>query len=137
MHVITKSTKRLQIVIFQFVINMLVRNPKSMEALKINTLSEEIKSSDVFVQAIEAGMSVKNAYYAAHHEDIMANVAGAVAQTTAAKAAEHYAAVSRRPREGAAGAAPGAISKKNVNDLTEKDIMSILKRVEKGEKITF
>lgn len=99
-------------------------------------LAAEITSSPTFKAALEAGLSVKQAYYAQHGEDVMANVAGAVAQETAAKTAQSLAARSVRPTEGASGAAPAAMTVRNVNDLSEKDIYKAIEMAGRYGKIS-
>ena len=80
--------------------------------------------------------TMQDVYEAVHLHEII----GGAVQTTALKTREaitnNIRARGMRPAEN--GTRSGAVSvKKNVNDLTDKDIDKIYERVKKGEKVTF
>lgn len=98
-------------------------------------LIKELENED-FKNDIISGKSVQKAFEAAHLDEI---IQGAI-QTTAQKAREavtnNIKARGMRPAEN--GMRTGSVSvKKDVNDLTDKDIDRILQRVRAGDKISF
>lgn len=98
-------------------------------------LTKELENED-FKNDIISGKSVKKAFQSAHLDEILQ---GAI-QTTAKKAIDatvnNIRARGMRPAEN--GQRMGSVSvKKDVKDLTDKDIDRIIKRAKAGELITF
>jgi len=89
-----------------------------------------------FPALIAAGLGVREAYEALHHDEI---VAGAMqyAADRVYEAARRAAPIPDRPVENGATGSAAIDPKKNVAAMTESDIRKILKRVQNGEKITF
>jgi len=97
-------------------------------------LAAEAKNK-TFMAGVSGGMSVADAYYAAHHDEIMSGVAAAAAQQSAVKAAQTVAFNRTRPAEGGQNAGTGVRTGVDVSRMTGKDIRDILARVERGERI--
>lgn len=100
-------------------------------------LAQELENEEFRNDLINSsGKSLRKAYESAHLQEI---IEGAI-QTTAMKAREavtnNIRARGMRPTEN--GTRSGSVSvKKNVNDLTDKDIDKILQRVKAGDIISF
>lgn len=99
-------------------------------------LRQELENDDFRKDLIDNGRPLRKAYEAAHLDEI---IAGAI-QTTAAKVREGVTndirARGMRPAEN--GTRMGSVSvKKNVNDLTDKDIDRLIARARAGDIISF
>ncbi len=75
------------------------------------------------------GLTVEEAYFLAHREDLLENARRDALSSLAERQG-------RMVENGAAKNRP-AIAKKNPKDLTDKEIDAIIERVRNGEKITF
>ncbi|MBE6812876.1 MAG: hypothetical protein E7523_08335 [Ruminococcaceae bacterium] len=100
-------------------------------------LQSEILNNEQFAQMLDKGLSVKQAYESVHFDEIMQKLTQTAVQDAAARTARSIAANGNRAVEGALGAQPGVATKQSVQDLTGRQIEDILKRVGRGEKITF
>lgn len=99
-------------------------------------LAKELENEEFRDDLVNSGKSLRKVYEAMHLQEI---IAGAI-QTTAMKSQEavinNIKARGMRPAEN--GQRMGSVSvKKNVNELTDKDIERIYERVKKGDKISF
>lgn len=99
-------------------------------------LVAELENEDFRNDLVNSGKPLRKVFEAAHLEEI---IAGAI-QTTAAKSREatinDIKARGMRPQEN--GTRMGSVSvKKNVDDLTDKDIDRIIERVRRGDVISF
>lgn len=114
-----------------------MRQAEELKAIYPNfDLIKELENEDFKNDLVNSGKPLRKVFEAAHLDEI---IQGAI-QTTAMKAREavtnNIRARGMRPQEN--GTRMGSVSvKKDVNDLTDKDIDKILKRVRAGEKITF
>lgn len=80
---------------------------------------------------------VEVAYETLHRNEIMAAVMTKTAESVKEKTAKSVAAAASRPAENGTADSAGFSQGKDVNSLTSKDIIEILKRVEKGDTISF
>lgn len=99
-------------------------------------LATELENEEFRDDLVNSGKSLRKAYEGAHLQEI---IAGAI-QTTASKVRESVTndikARGMRPAEN--GMRSGSVSvKKDVNELTDKDIDRIYKRVQRGDIISF
>lgn len=99
-------------------------------------LAKELENEEFRDDLVNSGKSLRKVYEAMHLQEI---IAGAI-QTTAMKSQEavinNIKARGMRPAEN--GQRMGSVSvKKNVNELTDKDIERIYERVKKGDTISF
>lgn len=92
-------------------------------------MKEELKNPD-FVNYIWAkGLTVEEAYFLVHREEIVEKARqDAMAELTQRK---------ERIQENGAGKNHPAIAKKNPKDLSDKEIDDIIERVRRGEKVSF
>lgn len=99
-------------------------------------LERELENEDFRNELINSNKPLRKVYESAHLEEI---IQGAI-QTTAMKAREavtnNIRSRGMRPAEN--GTRSGSVSvKKNVNDLTDKDIDKIYEQVKRGAKVSF
>ena len=99
-------------------------------------LAKELENDDFRTDLIESGRPLRKVYEAAHLDEI---IQGAI-QTTAAKVREGVTndirARGMRPAENGTRTGPVSV-KKNVNDLTDKDIERLIARARAGDIISF
>lgn len=102
------------------------------------SLQDEYNGNEEFARLLRAGVNVRQAYEVTHLPQILT----AAMQYAARKASEKTAGAMRsgtmRPQEnGLVDRKAGLPSAKGVESLTQADIIRILDRVGKGDKITF
>lgn len=90
-----------------------------------------------FVSAVRSGLSMRRAYEGLHHDELSARRVSAAVQRAEKGMADTIRAGASRPAEGAAMGRASTIHKQNVADLDGHDIREIIKRVERGERVTF
>ena len=100
-------------------------------------LRNEILNNEQFAALLDKGLGVRQAYESVHFDEIMQKLTQTAVQDAAARTARSIAANGNRAVEGALGVQPGVATKQSVQDLTGRQIEDILKRVGRGEKITF
>ena len=79
---------------------------------------------------------LESAYKQIHNDELMTAIASA-ATKKAAKATADAVASGTRPQENGVSSSVGAVGTINVDTLSESQIREILKKVERGEKISF
>lgn len=99
-------------------------------------LQRELDNAD-FGRMLGAGVSVKTAFEALHHEEIMAGAMQYTAKTIAKKTADGIASRNNRPVENGLGAQASANVRADVSKLTKADRAEIARRVARGERIVF
>lgn len=104
--------------------------------LKDFSLDTEVQNPD-FVAILKANGSVEAAYMATHFDEMMLGGMAATAENVSKKLAKNVASRSKRPTEGAVSSQPGVDVKRNVSDLTNDDIDEVLRRVKRGERVSF
>lgn len=90
-----------------------------------------------FREYLDMGKSVKKAYEAIHHDEIVASAVSFATSKSKKQTEDTIKAGTNRVRENGLSSQAASVTKVNVSDLTSKDIMAILKEVENGKKITF
>lgn len=90
-----------------------------------------------FVSMLSGGATVKSAYEALHHDEIMMDAMKYTAKTVSEAMSRSLSAKSERPFENGLSAKSGMSPSWDVNSLTDGDIAEILKQVSKGKVIRF
>lgn len=99
-------------------------------------LYTELGNED-FVKMLELGVPMKQAYEAIHHEDLLRSAVSIATEKTKKQTEDTIKAGTNRVRENGLSSQAASTTKVDVNNLTGKDIMAILKEVENGKKVTF
>lgn len=100
-------------------------------------LAAEIQNPE-FAKLLQANVGVKTAYQAIHGEDIMQAAMAAAVRKAEQKVAASVAAGKGRPAESGAGGSGGAVAPKtNVNAMGRAEIQDVMRRVARGERISF
>ncbi len=98
---------------------------------------QEAFKNEKFRQMAMSGDTLIDAYRASHFDEITAGLVAAATKRAAKNAVDSMQGNVNRPPEGGMSSAPGAVTKKDVSRLSDADIFDIIKRVGRGEKITF
>ena len=99
---------------------------------------ELYNGNENFAQLLRAGVSVRQAYEVTHLPQILTCAMQYAARKASEKTANAMRSASYRPQENGLCERNASLpSEKNVNSLTQTDIIRILERVGKGDKITF
>lgn len=102
------------------------------------SLRDEYNSNEEFAYLLRVGVSVRQAYEATHLPQILSTAMRYAAQKAAEKTANAMRNAAFRPQEnGLHDRRAGLPTDKTVDSLTQTDIIRILERVGKGDKITF
>lgn len=99
-------------------------------------LRNELKG-ELFSRLLRSGLTVKDAFEAAHKDEIISGAMAYTARAVREQLAGSLEMKSRRPLENGLLSSSAAVTKTNVNSLTSDDILKIIKQVEKGAKIEF
>lgn len=100
-------------------------------------LAAEIQNPE-FAKLLQANVSVQSAYQVIHGEDIMQAAMAAAVRKAEQKVAASVAAGKGRPAESGAGGSGGAVAPKtNVNAMGRAEIQDVMRRVARGERISF
>lgn len=83
------------------------------------------------------GMSVKEAYEAVHHDEILKNLMTATAGEVSRKTVEDIRARGMRPAEAGNGKQRKVIYKDDPSEFTAQDIANVMAKVRAGQKIRF
>ena len=114
------------------------REAQELQALYPSfSLEEAMRSDRGFVTLLRAGLPMRKAYEAAHLEAIMGAAMRYAADTARRRAAQAIQTGAGRVRENPVLDRAGSINKKDVGSLTDKDILSILRQVSNGKRVTF
>ena len=100
-------------------------------------LEKAIVDSPEFKDAIENGTDMALAYKGAFFDDIAAGLISATSRKVAEKTVKSIASNASRPREGGMNAMGGTTQRIDVNSLSEKQILDLIERSARGEKISF
>lgn len=90
-----------------------------------------------FVELLKAGIDVRSAYEVLHKDEIIPAAMQFTAKTVEQKLANKIAAASQRPAENGNSGQGAAIVKSDVSQLTKADRQEIIRRVQRGERISF
>ena len=98
------------------------------------SLEEAIKDPD-FARLVRAGVSMRRAYEAMHLPEILFDAMRRAAREGESRAAERIRQRGRRPAENGLSPTGGAPVKKSAQELTRKERQSLIKRLQRGEKV--
>ncbi len=93
--------------------------------------------NDKFGELLHAGIDVRTAYEVLHKDEIIPAAMQFTAQKVEQQIAKKVAANAARPSENGNSARAAAVVKSDVSQLTRADRQEIIRRVQRGEKITF
>lgn len=99
-------------------------------------LGKESQNS-AFAKMLRAGVDLKSAYYATHHEEIVKNMVKKASQETSRKVTDSIRSRGLRPNENGMSGQSTAIIKTDVSKLTPAQRAEIARRVSQGEEISF
>lgn len=121
----------------QTAVNSWVRDAHEIEKSYPDFDLEAEAQNPAFAAMLRAGIDLKTAYYAVHHEDIVKNLVQKAEQETSLKITDSIRARGTRPNENGLSNQSTAIIKTDVSRLTPKDRAEIARRVSQGEEISF
>lgn len=98
------------------------------------SLEEALKDPD-FARMVRAGVSMRRAYEAVHLPEILYDAMRRAAREGESRAAEMIRQRGRRPAENGLSPTGGAPVKKSAQELTRKERQSLIKRLQRGEKV--
>lgn len=90
-----------------------------------------------FTRLLRAGVDVKAAFEATHMDDILGGAMAVTAQKVSQQMVNNIKSRGNRPSENGISSQAGSIVKNDVSKLTAADRREIIRRVNRGEKITF
>lgn len=90
-----------------------------------------------FLRMLQSGVDVRAAYEVVHMEEIKNGARQEAAKTAARNVTQNIRAKGLRPPENGAAGQSGVILKNDVHKLTRDDRAEIIRRVARGERITF
>lgn len=97
-------------------------------------LHKELENKD-FLKLLNLGVPMQMAYEAVHHHDLVRSAVSIATEKTKKQTEDTIKAGTNRVRENGLSSQAASQTTVNVDNLTGKDIMAIIKRVENGEKI--
>ena len=100
-------------------------------------LRQELRSSQLFSRLVLAGAPVRAAYEVVHKDEILSGAMAYTAGKVREQVVRNIEAKGRRPLENGISAESAVATAVDVNALTPKDILKILKQVENGANIKF
>lgn len=90
-----------------------------------------------FTKLLRAGVDVKAAFEATHMDDILGGAMAVTAKRVSQQMVNNIKSRGNRPSENGISSQAGSIVKNDVSKLTAADRREIIRRVNRGEKITF
>ena len=90
-----------------------------------------------FVNLLRSNIDMRTAYEVIHKDDIIHGAMQFTAKTVEQKIANKIKANGARPTEGGMGSQSAAVVKSDVSQLSKADRAEIIRRVQRGEKISF
>ena len=100
-------------------------------------LKNELKNSTLFGKLLYSGVPLKTAFEVIHKDEIISGAMSYTAQKVREQVVKGIEAKGRRPLENGIASESGIVTVTDVNALTSKDILKILKQVENGANIKF
>lgn len=100
-------------------------------------LKNELKNSSLFGKLLYSGVPLKTAFEVIHKDEIISGAMSYTAQKVREQVVKGIEAKGRRPLENGVASENGFVTVTDVNALTSKDILKILKQVENGANIKF
>ena len=89
------------------------------------------------VEYLKRGVPMRMVYEYSNRDAIMQDTASRAARQAETNVVNNIRARGARPKENGAKNRPGVVVKDNVESLTNEDIDEIIRRVQRGEKISF
>lgn len=90
-----------------------------------------------FIRLLQAGTPMEHAYKVLHLDEILNDTRNVTAAYTEKQVMDNIKARGQRPQEAGINSNNAITYKPDVNSLSAKDIMEVVKRARRGEKITF
>ena len=90
-----------------------------------------------FVGLLKSNVNLRTAYEVLHKDEIISGAMQFTAKTVESKIAKKIAANGARPAENGMISGSAAVVKSDVSKLTKNDIDEVLRRVARGERVTF
>ena len=100
-------------------------------------LRTELTADSRFARLLSGGMGLREAYEAVHHAELLRDAMAYAAKAVRENTANSIDARASRPLENGLSSKSGIVTKTNVNALTSRDILKIIKQVENGAKVSF
>jgi len=100
-------------------------------------LKNELKNSTLFGKLLYNGVPLKTTFEVIHKDEIIGGAMSYTAQKVREQVVKGIEAKGRRPLENGIASESGIVTVTDVNALTSKDILKILKQVENGANIKF
>ncbi len=97
----------------------------------------ELRNNSLFGQLLYSGIPLKTAYEVVHKDEILSGAMAYTAQKVREQVVKGIEAKGRRPVENGMLSESGIVTLTDVNALTSKDILKILKKVENGVSVKF
>ena len=90
-----------------------------------------------FLDLLRSNIDVRTAYEVLHKDEIIPAAMQYAAQTVESKLAKKIASGANRPSENGMSGQGAAVVKSDVSQLSKKDIDEVMRRVARGERVTF
>ena len=100
-------------------------------------LRKELKSNKLFSKLLMSGMSVGSAYEVVHKDEILSDAVNLTAQRVRKQVVDNIQVKGMRPVENGVSSDSAVVTSVDVNSLTSRDILKILKQVENGANVRF
>lgn len=100
-------------------------------------LRNELRSSRLFSQLLLSGVPLKTAYETVHKDEILSGAMAYTADKIREQVVKNIETKGRRPLENGISSESAVMTAVDVNALTSKDILKIIKQVENGASIKF
>ncbi len=100
-------------------------------------LRNEIRNNKLFSQLLLSGVPLSTAYETIHKDEIISGAMQYTADAVRQQMVQNIEAKGRRPVENGVSAESAIVTSVDVNSLTSRDILKILKQVENGASIKF
>lgn len=100
-------------------------------------LRNELRTQKLFSQLLLGGAPLRAAYETVHKDEILSGAMAYTANTVREQVVKGIESKGRRPLENGISSETAVLTSVDVNSLTSKDILAILKKVENGAQIKF
>lgn len=100
-------------------------------------LRKELGESELFSKLVLSGAPVRAAYETVHRDEILSDAMAYTADRVREQVVRNIETKGRRPLENGISSESAVVTAVDVNSLTSKDILRILKQVENGASIKF
>jgi len=114
-----------------------IKDAKKLKELYPDFDLEKETQNTAFANMLRAGIDLKSAYYATHHEEIVESMVEKAAREASLKVTDSIRSRGMRPNENGMSDRSTAIIKTDVSKLTPQERADIARRVREGEQISF